>query len=94
MKTLTATLLLLAAGTAFANEAADEFANRQFFAGTAARATVSAEFLAARAGGTLPPTGESASLSSPTVRDGVRSREDAQRQARQAARQRVVHELM
>jgi len=87
MKTLAISLVLLAASAAFANEAADESANRRTFAGAAARETVRAHFLAARAGGTLPPTGDAAALASPAVTDRTLSRETARREGRQAARQ-------
>lgn len=76
MKTLVASLMMLGAATAFANEAADERHNRLAFQGATARAAVQADYLAARANGTLPDTGETASLRAQTPWDRpVQSRE-------------------
>jgi hypothetical protein len=84
-------LFLLTASAAFANEAADEQANRATFAGAATRAEVKAEYLSARGQGRLPETSEAASLASPPV-TSARSREAVRAEAVQAARVRVVHE--
>lgn len=86
--------MMLGAATAFANEAADERHNRLAFQGATARAAVQADYLAARANGTLPDTGETASLRAQTPMGpaGTVSRDDARREARVAARTRVIHE--
>lgn len=95
MKTVLISLAILASASAFANEAADDRANREAFAGVAAtRAEVQSEYLHARAAGTLAPTDETASLRAPAAPAGGQARDDVRREARQAARQRVVHELL
>lgn len=89
MKTVILSLALLAAASAFANEAADEQMNRQSFTSTATRAEVRSEYIAARQAGTLPVTSEAASLVTQAV--STRSDRDVVRQeARVAARQRQV----
>lgn len=89
MKTVILSLAMLAAASAFANEAADEQMNRQSFTSTAARAEVRSEYIAARKAGTLPVTSEAASL--PTQGVSTKSDRDAVRQeARVASRQRQV----
>lgn len=96
MKIIIISLALLAAGSAFANEASDEYANRPMTSrSTTDRETVRAEFLAARENGTLPDTGEAASLyTTPKVSGGLGVRQEVKNQAWQAARQRTIHELM
>ena len=94
MKTVLVSLALLACASAFANEAPDERANREAFAGVATRAEVQSDYLHARETGTLPVTDETASLQAPAVPAGVQARDDVRREARQAARQRVIHELL
>lgn len=86
--------MMLGAATAFANEAADERHNRLAFQGATTRAAVQADYLAARANGTLPDTGETASLRTPapTGAASTVSRDDVKREARVAARTRVIHE--
>jgi hypothetical protein len=61
MKSIPLSILLLAAASAFANEAADEQRNRLSFRGELARPEVRADYLKARADGTLPVTSEAAS---------------------------------
>lgn len=87
-------LLLLGSATAFANEAADDQANRAAFAGGATRAEVTAAYLDARAQGALPDTSEAASLQTQRPAAQARSREAVRAEAVQAARIRVVHELI
>lgn len=94
MKTVLISLAILASASAFANEAADDRANRESFAGGATRAEVQSEYLHARAEGTLAPTDETASLHAPAPATGAQARDDVRREARQAARQRVIHELL
>lgn len=94
MKTLLISIAILASASAFANEAADERANRESFMGVATRAEVQSEYLHARAAGTLAPTDETASLRAPAAPGGGQARDDVRREARQAARQRVIHELL
>lgn len=96
MKTLLVSIAILASASAsaFANEAADERANRETFAGVATRAAVQSAYLHARQTGTLVPTDETASLQAPAVSGGVQARDDVRREARQAARQRVIHQLL
>lgn len=94
MKTALISLAILASASAFANEAADDRANREAFAGVATRAEVQSEYLHARQTGTLTVTDETASLQAPARFDSVQAREDVRLQARQAARQRVIHELL
>ena len=94
MKTLLISVALLASASAFANEATDERANREAFSGVATRAAVQSEYLHARETGTLAVTDETASLQAPAVSAGVQARDDFRREARQAARQRVIHQLL
>ncbi|HEY0884946.1 MAG TPA: hypothetical protein VGE20_06680 [Ramlibacter sp.] len=94
MKTVLISLAILASASAFANEAADDRANREAFAGVATRAEVQSEYLHARTAGTLVPTDETASLRAPAAPAGGQARDDVRREARQAARQRVIHELL
>ena len=94
MKTLIASLIMLGATSAFANEAADEQHNRQTFQGGTTRAAVQADYLTARSNGTLPVTSEAASLQvqAPTAATSSVSRTDVKREARAAARTRVIQE--
>jgi hypothetical protein len=95
MKTVLISLAILASASAFANEAADDRANREAFAGVATRAEVQSGYLHARAAGTLAPTDETASLRAPgAAPDDGQARDEVRREARQAARQRVIHELL
>lgn len=94
MKTILISIALLASAAAFANEASDELANRQAFDGVATRAEVQSEYRHARAVGTLPVTDETASLQTPAPAALTQARDDVRREARQAARQRVIHELL
>ena len=96
MKTLAVSIMILGAATAFANEAADDRANRQTFESATTRAAVQAEYLTARAQGTLPVTSEAASLQvqGPIVPGSALSRAEVRHEARQAARTRVIHELI
>lgn len=93
MKTAVLSLMMLAAASAFANEAADDRANRQTFQSATTRAAVQAEYLTARSQGTLPDTSDAASLRTqrPTV---SKSRTQVRQEARQAAREHVIHELI
>lgn len=94
MKTIVVSLMMLGAASAFANEATDDQRNRQTFQGVTTRAAVQAEYLAARANGTLPVTGETASpqAQAPTAAGAV-PRDEVKREARVTARTRVIHEL-
>jgi hypothetical protein len=96
MKTLVVSLMMLGAASAFANEARDDQANRQAFQSATTRAAVQAEYLTARSQGTLPVTSDAASLQvqGPTVSNSSQSRDEVKHQAREAARTRVIHELI
>ena len=96
MKTVVLSLMMLGAASAFANEAADDQVNRQVFQSVTTRAAVQAEYLTARSQGTLPVTSEAASLQvlGPTVSSSSQSRAKVKHEARQAARTRVIHELL
>lgn len=94
MKTVLISLAILASASAFANEAADDRANREAFAGVATRAEVQSDYLQARAAGTLAPTDETAALRTPAAPRAGQPRDDVRREARRAARQRVIHELL
>lgn len=87
-------LLVVAATSSFANPASDELANRTPFQGVLSRQAVQDAYLQARQAGTLPVTGEAASLGTVTVPTNDEARIEARRQAHQAARQRVIHQLM
>ena len=90
MKTTTLAILLLACGAAFANEATDDPARRELFAGERTRAEVAAELAAARQAGTLSAN-EYAANRLPVLQD-VRSRSQARVEAVQAARSHAIHE--
>ncbi|WBY03275.1 DUF4148 domain-containing protein [Ramlibacter tataouinensis] len=87
------TLLLLTSSMAFANEAADELANRDTFTGERTRAEVQAEMAHARAAGTLNANLYDANKNSQSV-ESHRSRSEVQAEAVKASHQRVVHQLM
>ena len=91
MKKSIITLLLLASGGAFANEAADELARRTAFAGDRTRAEVKAGIAAARAAGTLNASEYASNLQQP--QQAARSRGELRAEAVQAARTRVIHEM-
>lgn len=85
-------ILLLSSAAAFANEAADEQANRAAFAGSLSRAEVRAVVEQAGAEGTLH-VDEYAGYQ----RQGqasARSRAEVRGEAVQAARTRLIHEQM
>jgi hypothetical protein len=92
MKKPVIALLLLASSAAFANEAGDELANRTPFAGERSRAEVQAEVANARSAGTLGIN--EYALNMPQALQSGRSRGDLRAEAVQAARVRVIHELI
>lgn len=92
MKNSIIALLLLTSAAAFANEAGDERSNRTAPAGERTRAEVKAEVLRARAQGTLA-SGDYAGNATQAA-FGDRARSDVRAEAVQAARVRVVHELI
>ncbi len=94
MKAALLTLLVFTGGAALANEAGDELANRAAVQSSLSRQAVQQEYLDARRDGTLPVTSEAASLAVSIVPVNEARRDEVRRQARQAARQHVVHELM
>jgi hypothetical protein len=89
-KSILLALSLIASGGAFANEAADELANRASFAGERTRAEVKAEVLRAQRAGTLSFNEYQANQQQPA--QGLRARSDIRAEAVQAARTRVIHE--
>lgn len=94
MKKSTIALFLLSSAAAFANEAGDEQVNRTAFAGERTRAEVQAELQLARSQGVVGQHSEySAYLQQPTAGFG-RSRDAVRAEAVQAARTRVIHELI
>ena len=85
-------LLLLSSATAFANEAADEQANRIAFVGSVSRAEVQAGIAHAKAEGNLrfnEYAGNEQKASSVS-----RDRAEVRSEAVQAARSRIIHEQM
>lgn len=94
MKTVAITLLALASTASFANVASDELANRTAFSSVASRQAVKDAYLDARRSGTLPVTSDAASLETVTVPKSDEARIEARRQAREAARQRIIHQLI
>ena len=92
MKAVLLTLLVFTGTAALANEAGDESANRTAFHSTLSRQSVQQEYLAARRDGTLPITSDAASVGVTSVPVNEAARLDARREARQAARQRPVHD--
>ncbi len=93
MKKIIISTLLLGAFSAFANEAGDELQNRAAFQGDTTRAEVRGDYLRAKADGTLVDTSEAASQKSQAV--GLSAPRGALKaEAVQAARTRVIHEMM
>ena len=90
MKTSIIALLLLASGASFANEAADEAANRTAFTGARSSSEVKAEVQLAKRAGTLGAN-EFALQQQPAI-SSLRARSDLRAEAIQAARTRVIHE--
>jgi hypothetical protein len=85
--------LLLSTFSAFANEAGDEMQNRAAFQGDLTRAEVRGDYLRAKSAGALIDTSEAASQKSQAIGQsgpGGSLRD----QAVQAARTRIVHELL
>lgn len=94
MKNSIIALFLLSSAAAFANEAGDEQVNRAAFAGERTRAEVKAELQRARSEGAVGVHSEySAYLQQPAAVSS-RSREAVRAEAVQAARTRVIHELI
>jgi hypothetical protein len=91
MKNLIVALSLLASGAAFANDAADDIANRTSFVGELTRAEVRAETLAAREAGTLAL--DEFAANRPADVHFHRSREDVRAEAAQAAGAHRIAEL-
>jgi hypothetical protein len=85
-------ILLLSSAAAFANEAADEQANRTAYAGSLSRAEVQAGIAQARADGTLRFDEYAGNAQKPNKFG--RSRAEVRSEAIQAARMRVIHEQM
>lgn len=85
-------LLLLTSASAFANEAADEQANRTAFAGERTRAEVRAEVERAQQQGTLRFSDVAGNATQ--AAQGQRSLDEVRAEAVQAARIRIVHELI
>lgn len=92
MKNSIIALFLLTSAAAFANEAADERSNRTAAAGERTRAEVKAEVLRAQAQGELA-TGDYAGNATQSA-TGERARTEVRTEAVQAARLRIVHELI
>jgi hypothetical protein len=86
-------LLLLTSAAAFANEAGDEQFNRTAAAGDRTRAEVKAETLRAQQEGTLRFS-DYAGNATQSPQASMRMRSDVRAEAVQAARTRVVHELI
>jgi hypothetical protein len=93
MKKIIISTLLLSAFSAFANEAGDELQNRAAFQGESTRAEVRGDYLRAKSAGALIDTSEAASQKSQAINQSA-PRGSLKDQAVQAARTRVVHELM
>ncbi|MDI1269430.1 MAG: hypothetical protein PSV40_10080 [Polaromonas sp.] len=93
MKKIIISTLLLSAFSAFANEAGDDLQNRAAFQGELTRAEVRADYLRTKMGGNLFDTSEAASQKSPTVTQSV-LRGSLKAEAVQAARYRIINELM
>jgi hypothetical protein len=95
-KTLAAlALTVVAAGSAFAGDAADDLANRTAFAGTLTRADVQAAYFDAVKSGTLPLTAEGEIYAGQNVVPAsTRDRADVHAEAVQTARAHTVHEMM
>ena len=93
MKKSILSLLLLTSFSAFANEAGDDLANRTFAEGDRTRAEVKAEVLNAQKAGTLG-FNEYQANQQPLAQGPSRSRAEARAEAVEAARTRVIHELI
>jgi len=93
MKKIIISALLLGAFSAFANEAGDELQNRAAFQSELTRAEVRGDYLRAKADGTLIDTSEAGSQQSQAVGQSVPPG-SLKAEAVQAARTRIVHELM
>lgn len=87
-------LLLLTTSAAFANEAADEQANRAAFGGERTRAEVNAELQRAQQQGAVGADAEYADYLQQASFTSTRSPAEVRAEAVQAARTRVIHELM
>lgn len=85
--------LLLSAFSAFANDASDDLRNRAAFQSELTRAEVRGDYLRAKSAGTLADTSEAASQKSQAIGQSA-PRGSLRDQAVQAARTRIVHELM
>lgn len=83
------TVLLLTSGMAFANEAADELANRTPFTGDLTRAEVQAGITHARAAGTLNANLYDANRNSQAI-ESRRNRTDVRAEATRASHKRVI----
>ena len=93
MKKIIISTLLLSAFSAFANEAGDDLQNRAAFQGDLTRAEVRADYLHTKSAGALVDTSEAASQKSQAIGQSA-PRGSLKDQAVQAARTRIVHELM
>ena len=91
MKKSIIAILLLSSAAAFANEAADEQANRTAFAGSLARAEVTADIAKAKAGGAL--RFDEYANNQQHADHSERSRAEVRGEAIQAARSHAAHEL-
>lgn len=87
------TILLLTSGMAFANEAADELANRSSFTGELTRAEVQADIADARADGTLYVNRYDADKNSQLV-ESHRNRNAVRAEAAKASHTRVIDQLI
>jgi hypothetical protein len=85
-------ILLLSSAAAFANDAADEQANRTAFAGSISRAQVQADIAQAKADGSL--RFDEYAGNHRNSGGFERSRAEVRSEAVQAARIRVIHEQM
>jgi hypothetical protein len=94
MKNSIIALFLLSSAAAFANEAADEQMNRAAFAGERTRAEVTAELRQAQNQGAVGVQSEYSSYLQQPSAGFSRSRQAVRAEAVQAARSRVVHELI
>jgi hypothetical protein len=94
MKAVLITLLVFAGTAALADDAAQELANRTPFRSVQSRQAVQEAYLAAQRDGTLPVTGEAASLDPVVVHGSEQERTQVRLQAREAAKSHIAHELM
>jgi hypothetical protein len=93
MKKSIIALFLLASATAFANEAGDEQFNRTSTAGERTRAEVKADVRRAQQEGTLGFS-DYAGNATQSAQAPARARSEVRAEAVQAARVRVIHELI